>query len=75
MNYDKFVATLENLNIKLFDYQKRKLYYQLNNNIMSGGRNCIKCFLDCNNKKYIIDQYNKNNYKINFINKNYKNIN
>lgn len=74
MNYIKFISKLEDLNIKLFDYQKRKLYYQLNNNIMEGG-NCVKCFLDCNNKKYIIDQYNKNNYKINFIDKDYKIIN
>lgn len=71
MNYKNFVSILEKFNIKLFDYQKRKLYYQLNNNNIMKGGNCIECFVKCNNKKYIIDQYNKNNCDVNFIDDTY----
>jgi len=74
MEYKEFIKKLEKRNIKLFDYEKRKLYYQLSNNIMIGG-NCINCFLKCDNQKYIINQYQKNKCNIKFINKTYKEIN
>ena len=53
MDYQDFIKKLEKNKIKLFDYDKRKLFYQLSNknvnNTQSGG--CIEKFFKCDNKK------------------------
>lgn len=76
MDYVNFIKKLDNHNIQLFDYDKRKLYYQLknkqNNGVQSGG--CIDKFFNCENKKIILDFYKKNDIDINFIKSNYKDI-
>lgn len=76
MDYKKFVKKLNENNINLFDYDKRKLYYQLKskkkNSNQTGG--CIDKFFKCENKKIILNFYKKNDIDIDFINNNYENI-
>ena len=72
MEYHKFIKKLKKHNIELFDYDKRKLYYQLNNRVLNGG-GCVN-FFKCDNKKYILEYYKKNKINIDFINSNYKKI-
>tara|TARA_B110000902_G_C14097290_1_gene509270 strand:+ start:333 stop:572 length:240 start_codon:yes stop_codon:yes gene_type:complete len=79
MDYKSFVKKLYDFDIKLFDYDKRQLYYQLkqpNKNMVGGGeRNNIDNFFKCENKKIIIDFYKVKYLDIPFINKDYKSIN
>tara|TARA_B100000768_G_C11281521_1_gene378909 strand:+ start:682 stop:915 length:234 start_codon:yes stop_codon:yes gene_type:complete len=76
MDYKDFLKKLEKNKIKLFDYDKRKLFYQLSNkqqdNIQNGG--CINKFFQCDNKKIILNFYKKNDIQIDFINSKYENI-
>ena len=76
MDYKNFVKKLSENNINLFDYDKRKLYYQLKNkqeNLNQTG-GCIYKFFKCENKKIILNFYKKNDIDIEFINSNYENI-
>lgn len=68
MNFVLFSKYLNNNNIMLFDYQKRKLYYQLKNN------NSINKFIKCNNKKIIINKSYINDCNFSYIDNNYKSI-
>ena len=76
MDYKYFLKKLEKNKIKLFDYDKRKLFYQLNNkktiNIQDGG--CMEKFFKCSNKKIILNFYKKNDIDIAFIDSKYDNI-
>lgn len=76
MDYKNFVKKLNENNINLFDYDKRKLYYQLKskkeNLNQTGG--CIDKFFKCENKKIILKFYKKNDIDIQFINSNYESI-
>ena len=77
MDYKDFVKKLDDFDIKLFDYDKRQLYYQLKNkktNNMVGGGSCINKFFKCENKKIIIDFYKEKYLDLPFISKDYKSI-
>lgn len=68
-NFTSFNNYLIKNNINLFDYQKRKLYYQLK------LKNNINLFYKCGNKKFIIDRSKINECNVLFLNNNYKLIN
>ena len=68
MNFVSFNDYLNNNNIKLFDYQKRKLYYQLKTH------QSFDKFIKCNNKKIIIKKSFNNDCEFNYINNMYKSI-
>ena len=68
-NFTSFNNYLIKNNISLFDYQKRKLYYQLK------LKNNINLFYKCSNKKFIIDRSKINDCNVLFLNNNYKLIN
>ena len=68
-NFTSFNNYLIKNNINLFDYQKRKLYYQLK------LKNNINLFYKCNNKNFIIDRSKINECNVLFLNNNYKPIN
>jgi hypothetical protein len=64
-NFTSFNNYLIKNNINLFDYQKRKLYYQLK------LKNNINLFYKCSNKIFIIDKSNKNDCDVAFLDSNY----
>ena len=68
-NFISFNNYLIKNNINLFDYQKRKLYYQLK------LKNNINLFYKCSNKNFIIDRSKINECNVLFLNNNYKPIN